>query len=137
MGMFTKVKLLASDVALNDSDKTFTVPATEQWRLDSIGVNFTSTADVGNRRIAVLITDASDVQVAGSVAGLDQAASLAWDYTFANDLARDAAVVVLNVGVPLPRMVVPGGYKIVVKDLAAIQAAADDMKVYIHGENLA
>ena len=137
MSLETKTVLLASDETLNDSDKTFTVPATEQWRLDSIGVNFASTADVGNRRVAVLITTAADVQVAASVSGVDHTASLTWDYTFANDLARDAAVVVLNVGVPLPRMVVPGGYKIVVKDLAAVAAAADDMKVYIHGENKA
>jgi hypothetical protein len=136
MGIFSKVVLLASDVALNDSDKTFTVPATEQWRLDSIGVNLATTADAGNRRLAVLITTAADVQIAGVAAGLNHPASTTWDYTFANDLPRDTSAVESNVAAPLPRMVVPGGYKIVVKDLAAIQAAADDMKVYIHGENL-
>lgn len=136
MGIFSKVVLLTSDVALNDSDKTFTVPATEQWRLDSIGVNFAATATVGNRRVAVLVLTAADAQVAGVAAGVDQAASATYDYTFANDLPRDSAAVQNNVAVPLPRMVVPGGYKITVKDLAAVDAAADDMKVYIHGENL-
>ncbi len=136
MGLESNAVMLATDVALNDSSKTFTVPDTEQWRIDSVGVNFAATVTGGNRRVAVIITTGADVQVAASISGVDHTASLTWDYTFAHDLARDAAVVELNVGAPLPRSKIPGGYKIVVKDLAAVDAAADDMKVYIMGENV-
>ncbi|MCI0352273.1 MAG: hypothetical protein L0Z53_22880 [Acidobacteriales bacterium] len=124
---------LQSDVAANDSDKTFTVPASTTWSVNTIFVKLVSTATAGNRQIEVKITDGSDVEILTIRAGAVQAASLTRFYNFGHGLAdltafRDTDAL----SNPLPRqLVLPAGYKIRVRDKTAVDAAADDMDVHL------
>jgi hypothetical protein len=124
--------VLTADVTDNDSDKSFTVPASTEWMPESIRVFLTTTADVGNRQIVVLFTTAADVVIASVRAGIVQAASLARYYQFGIGLPdltafRDTD----HLTTPLPVLTLPAGYKVRVYDSKAIQAAADDMHVQL------
>jgi hypothetical protein len=120
------------DAVLDDSDKTYIVPAGESWLIKSIYAKLISTGTAGNRQMDVLITDAADVIVAKFVAGAVQAASLTREYVFAPTHPQETA---FTVGVMLRALagdlVIPAGYKIRVYDSAAIAAAADDLTVRI------
>ncbi len=121
---------LAVDEANDDSDKTFTVSASQAWQPISIWVELTTTSTVGNRQMCVEFQDADSDVIAQVVAGAVQAASLSYRYLFAigaADLstARDTTYL----STPLPPMILPPGYKIRVYDKAAVAAAADDMNV--------
>lgn len=121
-----------SDAALNDSDKTATVPANKQWHVRSVSVRLITTATVGNRQVDVLFTDAADVLLIKVAAGAVQAASLTRDYVFAPGLPNDTAFASGAMARGLPAgLVLPAGYKIRVFDSAAIDAAADDMTVQL------
>lgn len=126
-----------ADAALNDSDKTLTVPAAKQWGLRSVYAKLISTATVGNRQMDVLITDASDNIIAKFVAGAVQAASLTREYIFAPQHPQETA---FTGGVMLRalagEMVLPAGYKARVYDSAAIDAAADDLTVRLLVEEM-
>ncbi len=129
------LKALVTDEGLNDSDKTFTVTALTAWLLNAIRVNLASTATVGNRQVQIYITDASDVIHYVNKAGAVQAASATYDYYFAPGNPRETSVVSNTLLVPLPdNLWVPAGWKVRVLDSAAIDAAADDMKVYALGQ---
>ena len=121
-----------SDTTPNDSNKTFTVPASTEWEIQHIYVKLTSTGTVGNRQIELLILDNAAVLIGKFVAGVVQAASLARYYMFGFGLAdltafRDTDVI-QN---PIPRLVLRPGYQIRVWDNKAVDAAADDMDVQI------
>ncbi|MFA5053400.1 MAG: hypothetical protein WC565_05040 [Parcubacteria group bacterium] len=121
---------LTSSETANDSDITFTVTASQEWQLQSIWVELVTTADVGNRQISVVITDAADDVLARIDAGTTQAASLTRNYLFAvgvSDLLGFRNTLYLMT--PLVPWVLPAGYKIRVYDSAAVQAAADDMVI--------
>lgn len=122
--------LQQADAVLNDSDKTFVVPAAKQWHVRSIGVRLVTTAAVGNRQLDVLITDDADNLLAKYVAGAVQAASLTRDYVFAPGQPNDTAFVnAAMVRAFAAGLILPAGYKVRVFDSAAIDAAADDMTV--------
>lgn len=127
-----------ANVALDNSSKTFTVPAGKSWRLNSVYVKLVSTATVGNRQMEVKLQDASGNDLLIMRAGAVQAASLTRFYMFAAGLPdltafRDTDLLTN----PLPtEVVLPEGFKIVVRDKAAIDAAADDMDVRILVEEL-
>lgn len=120
-----------ADAAADDSDKTFTVPADEQWRLISIYVLLTSTSDVGDRQLDIEITDGTNLLMK-AVAGAVQPESNAYTYVFAlgnpqeTSFTNDVMYRLLPSG-----LILPAGYEIRVYDSAAIQAAADDMTVRI------
>ena len=122
------------DATLNDSDKTFTVPALEEWHVLWIYVLFTTTADAGTRQIAIEFYDAAANLVAEVKAGATQVASLTRNYTFAAGLAdlmafRDTD----NLMTPLPvGLLLQTDWDIRVYDNNAIQVAADDMIVVIN-----
>ena len=120
---------LTADITANDSDKTITVTALRIWQPLTIQVSLISTAVVGNRQMTVLFTDAADNVIARAHAGLVQAASLTYSYTFGLNLSTDFALIGTQANVSLPLCVLPAGYKIRVYDSAAIDAAADDMTV--------
>lgn len=120
----------SADELADDSDKTFTVTAAKTWTLLGIFVSLATSATVGNRQLAILITDASNVVLCSLVAGAVQAAGATRFYSFfpgAADLTafRDTD----KITNPLPQMTLPAGYKIRVYDNAAVAAAADDMLV--------
>jgi len=121
---------LVADVTDDDSDKTFTVPASTQYQPLSILVDLTTSGDAGDRQLSVLFTTGADVVIAEARAGAVQAASVARRYVFAIGSAdllafRDTDLLT----VPLPVLVLPAGYKIRIYDNNAVAAAADDMHV--------
>lgn len=116
--------------AADDSDKSFTVPASTVWEIVNIWIEYTSSADVGNRLLMVeLMDDAADV-IGRFTAGIVQAASLTRYYTFAPgvpDLTAFRNTSYLSNPMPIIRL--PASYVIRICDSAAIAAAADDMIV--------
>lgn len=124
--------VLVADVTDNDSDKTVTVPASTQYQPLSILVDLTTSADVGNRQLAVLVTTAADVVIAEARAGIVQAASLTRRYVIGvgqpdMEAFRDTDLLATT----LPVLVLPAAYKIRVYDNNAVAAAADDMHVQL------
>ncbi|MBF8255139.1 MAG: hypothetical protein HW375_46 [Anaerolineales bacterium] len=125
-----------SDAALNDSDKTFTVPAGKAWRLQMLMASLISTATVGNRQIKVVIGDGTNILWSKNF-GAVQAASLTRQYFGAADLPNDAAFDADgNIRMALYQWVLPPGYTVRVYDSAAIAAAADDMTVRLLVEEM-
>jgi hypothetical protein len=121
---------LQADEAADDSDKTLTVPAAMSWEIQSIWIELTTTATVGNRQVAIRLTDSADDVIAEVAAGVVQAESLTRNYLFGPglpDLTSFRAGDLLMT--PLPPLVLPTGYKIRVLDTAVVAAAADDMIV--------
>lgn len=129
---------LQADVTADDSDKTFTVPAGKSWVLLSAYVRLVTTATAGNRQMVVSLTNASDAELLTIRAGAVQAASLTRFYNFGPDLGdltafrdTDSLTNPFPVGLALP-----AGFKVRVRDKAAIDAAADDMDVRLLVEEL-
>jgi hypothetical protein len=114
----------------NDSDKSFTVPANEEWELTGVWVEYTSTAVVGDRQVTVEIQDSSNDVIMQIQAGAVQAASLTRYYQFGKGLANLTAFTGDNgdfLMTPLPHMPLLAGWIVRVYDLQARDAAADDM----------
>jgi len=119
---------LQADEAANDSDKTFTVTATEEWQIQSIWVELATTATAGNRQLVIEIQDDSADVIFQVRAGAVQAASLTYYYAFAPHLVDLTAVRDSDyLMTPFPALVLPAGYIIRIYDSKAIDAAADDM----------
>lgn len=122
--------IVTSDTNLNDSNKTFTVPNNYVYEVLYCGVELTTSATVGNRQMVILITDDQDNQIIEFPAGAVQAASTTRYYNFCQGGSRETSFTNSTLNVPIcDELVVPEDYKIVIKDDAAIDAAADDMVV--------
>ena len=118
------------DNASNDSNKSWTVPGNEQWKINHAHVILATTATGGNRLITCNITDADgnsfDIQ-----AGTTQAASLTRHYLFLQGFFRETTFVNNELQVPLPYdLWLPPGWSIQFYDATAVDAAADDMTVF-------
>lgn len=127
---------LVEDEAANDSDKTLTVSTDEEWQILWANVEFAATADVGDRQLVMVVTDASDDVLFLVPAKLVQAESLTYEYMFSPGVAdMDTAYqygTPYNVTVPLPApCVLSEGYKIRFYDINAIAATADDMTIHM------
>lgn len=123
---------LSSEATANDSDKTITVTAGEQWLIKSIYVLLASTATVGNRQLDILITNAADVPVMKFVAGAVQPASQNYVYLFAPQHPQETGFTAnVMLRALAGDLILPAGYKIRIYDSAAIAAAADDMTIQI------
>ena len=112
-----RVAELQSEETLNDSDKTFTVPAGAEWELMTIYVELTSTGTAGNRQMAIQFLDSADDVIGQVRAGAVQAASLTRYYMFGVGLVdltgfRDTDFLMT----PLPEIVLPAGFKVKVFD---------------------
>lgn len=117
------------DATANDSDKTFTVPTGRSWKLQWIGVDFTSTGTAGNRQVAIVITDGTNTILTIN-AGAVQAASLTRNYYFYDTAPNETSFTGTAIRNPLPfNMVLLSGWTIQVLDSATVDAAADDMTV--------
>lgn len=129
--------LLASDAAADLSNKVFTVPAGKTWEVMTALAQLVTTATVGNRYMVFQWDDGTNIL--GSIAGTQvQAASLTRRYTWAPGVVdqasfRDIGGAVFTMMTPIPRLVLPAGYRIRILDTFAIDAAADDMTVRILG----
>lgn len=119
---------LQVDEGLNDSDKSITVTASYEWKIQWIWVEFTSTATVGNRQMVIEIQDNAADVIFQMRAGLVQAASLTRYYLFA---PMGAEIVTFRdtdfLYVPMPPIHLPASYVIRIYDNNAVDAAADDM----------
>lgn len=116
--------------AADDSDKSFTVPNNEMWKLNFAHVLYVSSADAGNRIVTVEIDDADGNNLIDLVAGAVQAASTTVHYGFLQGIYRETSVVNGELQVPMPEDCYLGpGYTIRFYDSAAIAASADDMTV--------
>jgi len=125
---------LLSDEAADDSDKSFTVPASTEYQILWIWVEYTSTATAGNRQLVIEVQEsAPDVIGQLARAGAVQAASLTRYYQFGPGLAdlvgfRDTNY--LTTPIP-PTTILRAGDILRIYDNKAIAAAADDMIVQI------
>jgi len=63
------------DIVANDSDKSIVVPDNERWKILSLGVHYTASADVGNRTLVVEILDAAGNIMAAYQMAFNMAAS--------------------------------------------------------------
>lgn len=124
--------VLLSDTDLNDSNKTFTVPTGFIYEILFGSVELTTSATAGNRQIIMKITDPNDVEVISLHAGATQTASNTKTYNFVQGVPRDTSFVDGTMNIPLSdELVALPGYKIVIYDSAAVDAAADDMTVQL------
>lgn len=119
---------LQADEAAGDSDKTFTVPANEEWDILSIWVEYTSDANAGNRQLVVEIQDDGNDVIGQARAGTTQAASLTYYYQFAPDAEDLTALRDTDyLSTRIPRWILPASYIIRVYDNNAVSVAGDDM----------
>jgi hypothetical protein len=122
---------LTQDETLNDSDKTFTVPASTEWQILWIWIEFTTTATVGVRQLEVQLQDSAGDVIGAWQVGSTQIASLTYNYLLAiamPDLAalRDSVYLLT----PLPAgLFLTAGQKIRIWDNNVVDAAADDMNI--------
>jgi hypothetical protein len=122
-----------TDELANDSDKSFTIPAANEWQILGIYVDLTTTANVGDRQLELRITNAAGIVVARYVTSVIQAASLNRTYLFApacNELLgfRDTDYLSTTISTG---SIFQAGDVIRIYDNNAIQPAADDMLVRI------
>lgn len=128
------------DAALNDSDKSFTVPAGKVWDIKKVYGELTCTATVGNRFLCVSVTDGTNVIFrsvnSAGVASQEININLLftggtfYDANALTDLAGNAQN--LSRSQCVGPMILPAGYVIRVYDLSGIDPAADDLTVVLH-----
>lgn len=131
------------DATANDSDKSFTVPTGKVWKLLAVQFHIAATATVGNRLMAFVVTDGTNIIFTGP-AFTNVAASQTGSYHGAPGLADQTTVVPrrMSDGVSLAtsggtfglssEMYLNEGYVVRIYDGAAIDAAADDLIVALH-----
>lgn len=119
-----------SDVTADNSNKSWTVPASTEYQVFSIYVTLVTGAGAA-RQLVVEILDASGTVVIHEfVPALTQAASLTYRYQFgSSDMAalRDTNYL----GVVMPVLGLAAGEKVRVRDKNAVAAGADDMSVWL------
>jgi len=122
---------LQSDETANDSDKSFTVPASTEWQILWIWVELTTTATAGARQLVVQLQDSGSDVIGQVRVGVTQAASLTYNYMIASSLADLTALRDTDwLMTPFPpTTVLEAGDKIRIYDNNAVDAAADDMVV--------
>jgi len=118
------------DTTENSSDKTYTVPDGELWRLLHVYVTLVTTAKVGNRQVVVEGKNSAGLVLGRISAGAVQAASSTKYYNYMQGTYRETAFINNDIQVPIPVDVyLSEGASLHVYDSAAIDAAADDMTV--------
>lgn len=116
---------LQADEAADDSDKVFTVPNGSVWKVLWARYTLAATATVGTRKPRFDVRDSDD--------------NLIFRQSGNDITAGQTGTIQLSPGAPAseylpPSLYLPGGFDIRVHDLAAIDAAADDLTVYIMTE---
>lgn len=117
------------DVAANDSDKTITVPSGKQWKILSIYVTLATTATVGDRNIRIDFRDAGNDLILEIQPVAVQAANLSFRYVYFPAIARVGVNSNIIQYIPIPNLILPGGFDLRVFDSAVVDAAADDMTI--------
>ena len=125
------------DDSVDDSNKTWTVPDNEIWKITRACVSYTSSVTVGNRVFTLQEENASGGVLQRLVSGKVQAASATVSYCCLQGIFRETTVVNGSLQVPLPAdFYIPGGHSFRVWDSSAIDPAADDMVVNFQYEKL-
>lgn len=111
------------DVALDDSDKVFTVPAARAWQVLYLRYEYTATATVGTRTPTLEFRNDNSDDIVYTVAGPTITAS-----NSSTQNADSSGGVDLFIPIALT---LHAGWDVRVADTAAIAAAADDMIVHL------
>lgn len=124
------------DVALNDSDKTIIVPSGKQWKILYGQVAFTTTAEVGGRRISFRVRDASN-NILYIVDALNaQTAGLSEQYSY-GQFGEPSEGVSGRQLLPIPvNLILSEDFNIRILDSSAIDAAADDLLIRLVVEEI-
>ena len=123
------------DITVDNSAKTFTVPATEIWQIVAIYVSLATTATAGNRILSVDISNPTPTVILRLPMNGTQAASLSNYIVWLSGLPA-AAISNNLIRADMPAFLfVPCGYTIKIWDRSAIDATHDDMIVAIHHLN--
>lgn len=119
------------DTSLNDSDKTFTVPANYEWQILWLWAEYTSTASIGDRQLEVQIQDSGSNVMAQIQTGVTQGEGLTYKYLFGISVADMTTIRDDNyLTTPLPGgTFLSAGQKIRIWDNKAIDASSDDMVI--------
>jgi hypothetical protein len=121
------------DILANDSDKTITVPTGKQWLVICIQVYYAATSTVGNRMLRPIFGIGGETLMLIVNPPADIAAGEEWRVNWqAGGSAGTFEVTEKTWTMPLPvGLWLDAADTIQVTDSAAIDAAADDMQVYI------
>jgi len=119
------------DTALNDSDKTITVPSGKQWKILYGRIRLITSANAGNRNLRFQVQDPSG-NIFYVINALNvQVASTTENYSlgqFGDVLEANSTFHTL----PLPvNLILPENFVIRIFDSAAIDAAVDDLDIRI------
>jgi len=125
---------VVADEALNNSDKTITVPANEIWKIIWIHAELITTDVVGNRVLNAFIRDPTDDEIYRARATSAQAASTTYYYEFIPGYSQNTQStvedVLLRLALP-PDTVLPPSFDIRIFDSSAVDPNADDLIVQI------
>lgn len=121
--------VLVADEAVDDSDKTITVPARFEYQILWVWVEMVTDATVGARQLQIDLRDTADDVIGQFRPGVTQTASLTRYYMFAPSLAdllgfRDTDYLMTPIN---PTIFLPAGFDIRIFDNNAVAAAGDDL----------
>lgn len=118
------------DATPNDSNKSWTVPGGEMWKLNWAKMVLATSATAGNRQPELIVKDEAGNSVFSVKAGAVQGAGVTRAYHFSQHVSHEAAFVASELQVPVPSdLYLPAGFTLQLWDSSAIDAAADDMTV--------
>lgn len=130
------------DATVDDSDKSFTVPAGKRWALKMIDSQLTCTATVGNRLLTITVaTSGTNYIVAARTTNVTASQTararvipgMAIATTALTRLDNPTGGTNVSVTDGMPNdILLPAGAVVRVYDSAAVDAAADDLIVVIH-----
>lgn len=121
---------LQADEAVDDNDKTITVPADTEWQVLSIWVEYAADANPGTRQLQIDFRDGSDDVIGQQRPNDTQAASETRYYMFGPSLANLTAFYDTDhLQTPLPPTIfLPAGYDVRIFDNNNV-SADDDMVI--------
>lgn len=131
------------DATTNDSDKSFTVPTGKRWDMREVHAELTATATVGNRQLAVIITDGTNTimtaiktsNVAATQTGVTNlyfGNGPSNNTTNTNNPLLSTGTPTVGYGMTVSNTMLLAGYVIRAYDFNAVDAAADDLTVVLH-----
>jgi len=131
------------DATPNDSDKSFPVPVGKAWDLRYIYGYLAASAVVGNRQLRALISNAQGLDLYATMTTANIAANGNGAVTAIVGQTYNTAAYKQRAGAPqnnsgvvandiLPPCILTAGFTVRVWDVAAIDAAADDLTVVLH-----
>lgn len=119
--------LTLSDVTVDKNDKNLTVPDGWEYQILWSYAEYTSNATVGSRQIAISILNPLGTRIFEMRAGVTQAASLTYYYSFGPslpDLTTVRDTTFEPVPIP-PTLILPAGYSLRVRDTKNISGTDD------------